>query len=156
MNTSPKAVRFDDDTLWVSLSDGRTIAAPLAWFRDYWEQPPNNAAKLNSARAVCIGKRWTKIFQLPDCWPANLTRHAATRIKQLDATHPHLQSAAVLAHKIQPRTHGSHLRCNALLGRGTGAVGVDLGGGGVARTGDAGTQAQFLHGVVNDAMRHQR
>ncbi len=32
MNTSPKAVRFDDDTLWVSLSDGRTIAAPLAWF----------------------------------------------------------------------------------------------------------------------------
>jgi hypothetical protein len=32
MNTSPKAVRFDDDNLWVSLADGRTIAAPLAWF----------------------------------------------------------------------------------------------------------------------------
>ncbi len=32
MNTSPKAVRFDDDNLWVSLTDGRTIAAPLAWF----------------------------------------------------------------------------------------------------------------------------
>lgn len=32
MNISPKAVRFDDDQLWVSLSDGRTIAAPLAWF----------------------------------------------------------------------------------------------------------------------------
>ena len=32
MSTSPKSVRFDDDTLWVSLSDGRTIAAPLAWF----------------------------------------------------------------------------------------------------------------------------
>ena len=32
MTTSPKAVRFDDDTLWVSLSDGCTIAAPLAWF----------------------------------------------------------------------------------------------------------------------------
>lgn len=32
MNISPKAVRFDDDTLWVALSDGRTIAAPLAWF----------------------------------------------------------------------------------------------------------------------------
>ena len=25
MNISPKSVRFDDDTLWVSLSDGRTI-----------------------------------------------------------------------------------------------------------------------------------
>ena len=32
MNISPKAVRFDDDTMWVGLSDGRTIAAPLAWF----------------------------------------------------------------------------------------------------------------------------
>ena len=32
MNTSPSAVRFDDDTMWVSLADGRTIAAPLAWF----------------------------------------------------------------------------------------------------------------------------
>ena len=32
MNTSPKSVRFDEDNLWVCLSDGRTIAAPLAWF----------------------------------------------------------------------------------------------------------------------------
>ncbi len=32
MNISPKSVRIDDDTLWVSLSDGRTVAAPLAWF----------------------------------------------------------------------------------------------------------------------------
>jgi len=32
MNTSPKSVRFDEDNLWVCLSDGRTISAPLAWF----------------------------------------------------------------------------------------------------------------------------
>jgi len=32
MNISPKAVRFDDDCLWVDLEDGRTIGAPLAWF----------------------------------------------------------------------------------------------------------------------------
>lgn len=32
MNTSPSAIRFDDDSLWISLSDGRTIAAPLVWF----------------------------------------------------------------------------------------------------------------------------
>jgi hypothetical protein len=25
-------VRFDQDSLWVDLSDGRTISAPLAWF----------------------------------------------------------------------------------------------------------------------------
>jgi hypothetical protein len=32
MNTSPKSVRFDDDSMWVNLVDGRTIAVPLAWF----------------------------------------------------------------------------------------------------------------------------
>lgn len=32
MTTSAKAVRFDDDSLWVDLDDGRVIAVPLAWF----------------------------------------------------------------------------------------------------------------------------
>jgi len=32
MNTSAKSLRFDDDNLWVDLSDGRVIAVPLAWF----------------------------------------------------------------------------------------------------------------------------
>ncbi len=34
MNSSVKAtrVRFDQDNLWVELSDGRTLAVPLAWF----------------------------------------------------------------------------------------------------------------------------
>lgn len=32
MTTSAKAVRFDADSLWVDLSDGRIIAVPLAWF----------------------------------------------------------------------------------------------------------------------------
>lgn len=40
MNISPKTVRFDDDTLWVGLSDGRTIAAPLAWFPRLLEATP--------------------------------------------------------------------------------------------------------------------
>jgi hypothetical protein len=26
------AVRFDEDTMWVELSDGRTLGVPLAWF----------------------------------------------------------------------------------------------------------------------------
>jgi hypothetical protein len=25
-------VRFDDDNMWVDLSDGRTLGVPLAWF----------------------------------------------------------------------------------------------------------------------------
>jgi Protein of unknown function (DUF2442) len=32
MSISAKAVRFDDDSMWVDLSDGRIIAVPLAWF----------------------------------------------------------------------------------------------------------------------------
>ncbi len=31
MSTSAKSVRFDDDSMWVDLSDGRVIAVPLAW-----------------------------------------------------------------------------------------------------------------------------
>jgi hypothetical protein len=32
MTASAKAVRFDDDSIWVHLDDGRVTAAPLAWF----------------------------------------------------------------------------------------------------------------------------
>ena len=34
MNSSVKATRvhFDQDSMWVDLSDGRIIAVPLAWF----------------------------------------------------------------------------------------------------------------------------
>lgn len=31
-NLSPEAVSFDEDSLTVSLSDGRKISVPLAWF----------------------------------------------------------------------------------------------------------------------------
>lgn len=32
MDISAKAVRFDDDLMWVDLSDGRAIGVPYAWF----------------------------------------------------------------------------------------------------------------------------
>jgi hypothetical protein len=32
MNTSAKSVRFDDNSMWILLSDGRTLGIPLAWF----------------------------------------------------------------------------------------------------------------------------
>ena len=32
MIISAEKVSFDDDSLWVALSDGRTIGVPLAWF----------------------------------------------------------------------------------------------------------------------------
>jgi hypothetical protein len=32
MSTSAKALRFDDHTMWVEMTDGRTLGIPLAWF----------------------------------------------------------------------------------------------------------------------------
>ena len=31
-STEPVAVRFDADSFWVELEDGRTLGIPLAWF----------------------------------------------------------------------------------------------------------------------------
>ena len=32
MSISPVSVRFDEDSIWVGLADGRVIGVPLAWF----------------------------------------------------------------------------------------------------------------------------
>jgi len=32
MTISPTSVRFDENTMWVDLADGRTLGVPLAWF----------------------------------------------------------------------------------------------------------------------------
>lgn len=55
MITSPKAIRFDDDTLWVNLSDGRTIAAPLAWFPRLLDATPEQRAMVELSKG---GLHW--------------------------------------------------------------------------------------------------
>lgn len=55
MNTSPRSVRFDDDTMWVSLSDGRTIAAPLAWFPRLLDATPEKRALVELSKG---GLHW--------------------------------------------------------------------------------------------------
>ncbi|MDN4128521.1 DUF2442 domain-containing protein [Pantoea ananatis] len=32
MTISAKSVKFDESTMWVELSDGRTMGVPLVWF----------------------------------------------------------------------------------------------------------------------------
>lgn len=32
MSISAKSLRFDDQTMWVELADGRVLGVPLAWF----------------------------------------------------------------------------------------------------------------------------
>ena len=58
MNISPKAVRFDEDTMWVNLSDGRTIAAPLAWFPRLLEAAP---AKRDQVELSASGLHWESL-----------------------------------------------------------------------------------------------
>ena len=55
MNISPKSVRFDDDNLWVGLSDGRTIAAPLAWFPRLLEAAPEQRLQFELSKS---GLHW--------------------------------------------------------------------------------------------------
>ena len=55
MNISPKSVRCDDETLWVSLSDGRTIAAPLTWFPRLLDATPEQRAKVELSKS---GLHW--------------------------------------------------------------------------------------------------
>lgn len=40
MIISPKKVWFDEASLWVELSDARTIGVPLAWFTRLLEASP--------------------------------------------------------------------------------------------------------------------
>jgi Protein of unknown function (DUF2442) len=58
MDISAEAVRFDDDSMWVELSDGRTIGVPYAWF------PRLLSATSKQREAVEIGRfglHWEEI-----------------------------------------------------------------------------------------------
>jgi hypothetical protein len=44
MTISPEAVRFDEDAMWVTLSDGRTLGVPLAWFPRLLHAGPEDRA----------------------------------------------------------------------------------------------------------------
>lgn len=60
MSTSVKAttVRFDDDTMWVDLSDGRTIGVPLAWFPRLLKATPQQRAQVEIGN---YGLHWEAI-----------------------------------------------------------------------------------------------
>jgi Protein of unknown function (DUF2442) len=43
---SPKSVRFDDNSIWAELADGRGIAVPMAWFPRIMQATPEQRAQL--------------------------------------------------------------------------------------------------------------
>ena len=55
MDTSAKAVRFDDNSMWVELSDGRTLGVPYAWFPRLLNATPKQREAVEIGR---FGLHW--------------------------------------------------------------------------------------------------
>ncbi len=55
MTISATSVRFDDDTMWVDLTDGRMLGVPLAWFPRLLNATPVQRAKVEISRT---GLHW--------------------------------------------------------------------------------------------------
>jgi hypothetical protein len=58
MSISATAVRFDEDTMWVELTDGRTLGVPLAWFPRLLHGSPAQRERVELSR---IGLHWEEI-----------------------------------------------------------------------------------------------
>ena len=58
ISPEPLAVRFDDDSFWVDLVDGRTLGVPLAWFPRLLHGTPEQRAKVSLSR---VGLHWDEL-----------------------------------------------------------------------------------------------
>jgi hypothetical protein len=58
MSISPKSVRFDDDSMWVELSDGRVLGVPLAWFPRLLNAPSGQRTSFEISPA---GLHWEEL-----------------------------------------------------------------------------------------------
>ena len=82
MSISAAAVRCDDNTLWVNLSDGRTLGVPLAWFPRLLRATPDQRAACTISR---MGLHWEDLDE--DISIAGLLEGEG------DQTHSHLTTA---------------------------------------------------------------
>jgi hypothetical protein len=55
MSISATAVHFDEHTMWVDLSDGRTLGVPLAWFPRLLNATPADRERVTLSRT---GLHW--------------------------------------------------------------------------------------------------
>jgi hypothetical protein len=58
MNISAAAVRFDEHTMWVDLTDGRTLGVPLAWFPRLLRATPAQREQVELSRT---GLHWKEL-----------------------------------------------------------------------------------------------
>jgi hypothetical protein len=58
ISPEPVAVRFDEDSFWVDLEDGRTLGIPLAWFPRLMHASTSQREAVSLSRA---GLHWKEI-----------------------------------------------------------------------------------------------
>lgn len=58
MSISAESVRFDDDQMWVRLSDGRVIGVPLVWFPKLLNASISERAE---AEISAFGLHWERL-----------------------------------------------------------------------------------------------
>jgi hypothetical protein len=58
MSISATSVRFDEHTMWVDLTDGRTVGVPLAWFPRLLNATPAQRAGVEVSR---VGLHWEEL-----------------------------------------------------------------------------------------------
>jgi hypothetical protein len=71
MSTSVSAtkVEFDQDSMWVTLTDGRVLGVPLAWFPRLLRATPDSFSQSESPAAVSTGKLLMKTSRSRACLP---------------------------------------------------------------------------------------
>ena len=57
-SAEPTGVRFDDDSMWVELADGRTLGVPLAWFPCLLRATPEQRT---ACRVSSRGLHWAEL-----------------------------------------------------------------------------------------------
>jgi hypothetical protein len=55
MTVSATSVRFDEHSMWVDLTDGRTLGVPLAWFPRLLRATPAERQQVELSR---VGLHW--------------------------------------------------------------------------------------------------
>jgi len=58
VSPEPLAVRFDEDSFWIDLADGRTLGVPLAWFPRLLKGSAEARAKVELSR---VGLHWEEL-----------------------------------------------------------------------------------------------
>jgi hypothetical protein len=58
MSISATAVRFDEHTMWVDLTDGRSLGVPLAWFPRLLNATPAQRSRVELSRT---GLHWEEL-----------------------------------------------------------------------------------------------